>query len=226
VSSCLGIFNDPSDNIWVTYASGNDLKYFIYDKTLVTQVLAPTTIETGTAPFVNVTGVYDVSQGVFFYEVTGDIASNQYIKSNTGNSSGTVDTPYVFFRSVGLYSKIFKHNGTNYMVLTHQSDLQPTYFVVNLDQKVVAKIAPALGGGLSTTGLLAEVNLVGTDQYIFAYEYKDFVQSVAGDVTTQTGVNGATLNFSEAILNLLFQKVLFYLTFQISFYLVVYLTSF
>ena len=201
VSSCLGIFNDPSDNIWVAYASGNDLKYFIYDKTLVTQVLAPTTIETGTAPFVNVTGVFDVSQGLFFYEVTGDIASNQYIKTNTGNSSGTVDTPYVFFRSVGLYSKIFKHNGSNYMVLTHQSDLQPTYFVVNLDQKVVAKIAPALGGGLSTSGLLAEVNLVGTDQYIFAYEYKDFVQSVAGDVTTQTGVNGATLNFSEAILN-------------------------
>ena len=199
-SSCLGIFNDASNNVWIIYNEVNSVKYFIYDSSLSTPVLAPTTIETGTAPFVNVTGYVDGTMGYFFYEVSGDIPSNQYIKTSSGSVTGSVNTPYDFLRSVGLYSKIFENtNNEKFFTVTHQSDLQPTYFVVSVQGKVAAKIAPSLGGGLATTGLLAEVNEISTSKFLMAYEYKDFVQSVAGDVTTQTGVNGVNLTFNGAI---------------------------
>lgn len=200
--SCLGIFNDESDNLWCIYNEGNSVKYFIYDSTLTTQVLAPTTIETGSAPYVNVTGIIVNTYCYVFYEVTGDIPSNQYVRYANISNSGSITFTGDFMRSVGIYSKPFLDSTSQcFITLTHQSDLQPTYFLVNLDQKVVSKLAPALGGGLSTTGLLAEVNVISTDSFFMAYEYKDFVQSVAGDVTTQTGINTVSFKFAQPILN-------------------------
>jgi len=200
--SCLGIFNDESDNLWCIYNQGNSVKYFIYDSTLTTQVLAPTTIETGSAPYVNVTGIVINTYCYVFYEVTGDIPSNQYVRYANISNSGSITFTGDFMRSVGIYSKPFLDSTSQcFITLTHQSDLQPTYFLVNLDQKVVSKLAPALGGGLSTTGLLAEVNVISTDNFFMAYEYKDFVQSVAGDVTTQTGINTVSFKFAQPILN-------------------------
>lgn len=199
VSSCLSVFGDTSNNVWVAYNSGNNLKVFIRDSALTGVVLAPTVIEAGSAPFVNVAGIYDTT-GKIWYEVTGDISSNQYVKFNTCTISGTVGTPSVFLRSVGLYSKPFLNGSSVYVTVTHDSDLQPTYFIVNGSGSVVTKLAPSLGGGLSNTGLLAEVNTVSNNNYLMAYEFKDFVQSVSGDVTTQTGVNAGTLTFSAPIL--------------------------
>lgn len=198
VSSCLCVFGDTSNNVWVTYNSGNDLKYFIRDSAITGVVLAPTTIESGSAPFVNVAGIYD-GTGKIWYEVTGDISSNQYVKYNTASVSGSVGTSSVFMRSVGLFSKPFIYGSSVYITVTHDSALQPTYFVVNGSSQVVLKLAPSLGGGLSTNGMLAEVNAVSSGVYLMAYEFKDFVQSVNGDVTTQTGVNACNITFSGQI---------------------------
>lgn len=200
--SCLGLFSDASENLWCVYNEVNSVKYFIYNSSLATQILAPTVIETGTAPYVNVTGYADGASGYVFYEVTGDIPSNQYVRTASINISGTTPAPYDFMRSVGIYSKVFKNSNNRYfLTLTHESDLQPSYFVVDVNTKIVSKVAPALGGGLSTTGLLAEVNEVSTDNFFMAYEYKDFVQSVGGDVTTQTGINSVSIKFAQPILN-------------------------
>ena len=200
--SCLGIFNDESDNLWCIYNQGNSVKYFIYNSTLNTQILAPTTIETATAPYVNVTGIVIGGYCYVFYEVTGDIPSNQYVRYANISNSGSITFTSDFIRSVGIYSKPFIDSTSQcFITLTHQSDLQPTYFLVNLDQKVVSKLAPALGGGLSTNGLLAEINVISSDNFFMAYEYKDFVQSVGGDVTTQTGINTVSFKFAQPILN-------------------------
>jgi hypothetical protein len=199
-SSCLSVFGDTSNNVWIAYNSGNNLKVFIRDSALTGVVLAPTVIEAGAAPYVNVAGIYD-GTGKLWYEVTGDISSNQYVKFNTCSVSGTVGTASVFLRSVGLYSKPFIVSGSVYITVTHDSDLQPTYFVTNGSGSVVAKVAPSLGGGLSASGLLAEVSLISSNNYLIAYEFKDFVQSVAGDVTTQTGINAVTLKFAQPILS-------------------------
>lgn len=196
-STIINVFGDTSNNVWVTYVSGLDIQYFIVDFALSSTLLAPTVVDTGIVPFTNVTGVYSGSSAVIFYENPQDEVSNYFTRKNTATFAGTVGTPADFIRSVGLYSKAFIQDSNVYIVVTHESELQSTYFMVNESGSVVAKIAPSLGGGLSTTGLLAEVNTVTADVLSFAFEFKDFVTSVNGDVTTQTGVNSAFLTFGE-----------------------------
>lgn len=196
-STIINVFGDTSNNVWVTYVSGLDIQYFIVDFALSSTLLAPTVVDTGIVPFTNVTGVYSGSSAVIFYENPQDEVSNYFTRKNTATFAGTVGTPADFIRSVGLYSKAFIKDYNVYVVVTHESELQSTYFMVNESGSVVAKIAPSLGGGLSTTGLLAEVNTVTADVLSFAFEFKDFVTSVNGDVTTQTGVNSAFLTFGE-----------------------------
>lgn len=195
--TALSVFSDGSNNIWVAYVSGSNVKYFIVNFSLASTLLAPTTVEAVTA--VNVTGVYNGSQATIFYEIAGTTASDQYTRKNTAVYAGTVGTPVDFIRSVGLFSKAFVHNSLVYVVVTHESNLQSTYFMCNESGQVVAKIAPSLGGGLSTIGLLAEVNSISSSVISMAFEFKDFVTSVNGDVTTQTGVNGAFLTFGQQI---------------------------
>ena len=190
--------------MWVAYISGGFyIRYFIVNFALTSTVLAPTVVEHSVTiyPFINVTGIYNSTQAEFFFEITNDTVGNYFVEKNTGNLTGTVGTTSVLLRSVGIYSKAFVHNSISYLVLTHQSDLQSTYFLCNSSGQVVAKIAPSLGGGLSTIGLLAEVNLITSNVINFAFEFKDFVTSVNGDVTTQTGVNSAFLTFGEQIQN-------------------------
>jgi len=200
-STVVSVFADASFNVWIAYVSGSDIKYFITDFALSSTLLAPTTIDTETDEFTNVTGVYNGSGAVVFYEVTQDSVSNHFTKINTATFAGTVGTPSVLLRSVGLYSKAFVYNSSVYVVVTHESELQSTYFMVNESGQAVAKIAPSLGGGLSTTGLLAEVNTVSSNILSMAFEFKDFVTSVNGDVTTQTGVNSAFLTFGQQLQN-------------------------
>jgi hypothetical protein len=201
-SSCLGIFNDAvNSTVWVVYNEGVTAKYFIYNYALTSQILAPTLIRTGVAAFPNITGFASAGNGYVFIEVSEASPSDSSVRIANVTSAGVVNSDIVFLRSVGLYSKPFKNSaGDNLITVTHESELQPTYFVANLSGKIVCKLAPATGGGLSTTGLLAEVNQVSTDNFIMAYEFKDFVQSVGGDVTTQTGINSVNLKFGEPIL--------------------------
>lgn len=196
-ASVLSVFGDASNNVWVAYNDTNTVKYFIVDFALSSTVLAVTTIEAGSDPYVNVTGVFNSTAATIFYEVTGDTNNNQYVRKNTATLLGVVGTPSDLLRSVGLYSKAFVYDSSVYVVVTHDSELQSTYFMVNDSGSVVAKIAPSLGGGLSTNGVLSEINFITADVVNFAFEFKDFVTSVNGDVTTQTGVNSAFITFGE-----------------------------
>lgn len=72
-SNGIGIFADTSNNIWVAYNNASATKAFIMDSTLVTTVLAATTVDSGaTASGVqNVTGIYDGTRGIIFYDQPG-----------------------------------------------------------------------------------------------------------------------------------------------------------
>lgn len=59
-------------------------------------------------------------------------------------------------KDVALYSKPFNYNENSYIVISHESDLQSTYFLVNADLEVVSKANQNLGGG-NRTEQLAEV---------------------------------------------------------------------
>lgn len=84
-SACVGIFTDPSFNAWVVYNNGTTTKSFIMDSTLVTTVLAPTAIETISGVH-NITGIYDGTRGIIFYDKPGALAIGQTTGFSTAAS--------------------------------------------------------------------------------------------------------------------------------------------
>jgi hypothetical protein len=92
----------------------------------------------------------------------------------TPGNPGTAGTLADFIRSVSLASKAFTINNTPHVILTHDSNLQPTYFVGALyntlapvpNAAIVAKLVENIGGGLplgsgpEVRALLPSVNVV------------------------------------------------------------------
>ena len=136
------------------------------------------------------------------YSYDSTIPSN-YISAVTVSSAGTVGSPYVAIRSVGLASKAFIVNSTAYFLAAYQSTYQPTYFLINGSTStaaapvIVSKLAYMNGGGYVTLGL-PSVTTNGSMAQL-SYLYKDDVealntlnnpqQTTAGGIYSQTGIN-------------------------------------
>lgn len=128
------------------------------------------------------------------YSYDSAVPSN-YIKAVTVSSAGSVGSPYVVIRSVGLASKAFLMNGIYYFLSAFQSPYQPSYFLINASTStaaspvIVAKVAYQNGGGYLSLGL-PNFTLDGSTVSI-PYLYKQDVQSLATlDNTKQTSVGG------------------------------------
>lgn len=86
-SNGVGLFPDTSNNIWVVYNNATETKAFIMNSTLVTTVLAATVVDNGAgaASVKNVTGVYDGTRGIIYYDKPGGPMAGQA----TGNGTTT-----------------------------------------------------------------------------------------------------------------------------------------
>lgn len=102
-SNGIGIFSDTSNNIWVAYNNASATKAFIMNSALGTTVLAPTVVDSGgTATAVrNVTGIYDGTQGIIFYDrpglpaigqATQSAVTTNYVQPAVGATVSTVVT--------------------------------------------------------------------------------------------------------------------------------------
>lgn len=134
-----------------------------------------------------------------------------YLGGVTVTQSGTVGTPYVVLRSVGIASKAFIISGVIYFLSAYQSSFQPTYFLVNGSTSteaapvIAGKLAYENGGGYLTHGL-PSVTVTGTVAQI-AYLYKDLIealstlnnsqQTTAGGIYSQTGINLSSFNIQN-----------------------------
>lgn len=68
------IFEDDSDQLWIGFNDGTDTKAFIRNADLSTEILAVTDVETSISNAQNITGIFDGTQGIFFYDQPGDPA--------------------------------------------------------------------------------------------------------------------------------------------------------
>lgn len=195
---CITIFIDSNalaPQLWIAYYNGTSVKYFILTATLVsTPVLAPTVIET-VSDVVRVIGEAAFSSGEVWYEISNVISIDTLIRTATINNVGTVGTPAVFKRSVGISSKPFLYNGVYYFGITFDSVQQPTYFYVSQTGDIVSKAVPLNGGGLLTESLVPEAVQVTPGIITVATLQKDLLTTIGGTVYTQTGVVYSTLNF-------------------------------
>ncbi len=138
-----------------------------------------------------------------------------YINAVTVSSAGTVGTPYVAIRSVGLASKAFIVNGTVYFLAAQQSTYQPSYFLMNgstttsASPIIVSQLAYSNGNGYCTLGLPSVTITNGIAQ--LSYLYKDDVealntlnntqQTTAGGIYSQEGINLVSFNVGTAVVD-------------------------
>lgn len=146
-----------------------------------------------------------------FSEVSNDYGyantiPTNYINGVTISSAGTVGSPYVVARGIGLASKAFIVESTIYFLSSFQSPYQPSYFLINGSISTsaapapVGKLAYQNGGGYLTLGLPG-VTVTGSHAQM-PYLFKDNVQALAvtnpannssqqqtGGIYSQLGIN-------------------------------------
>lgn len=141
----------------------------------------------------NVCRVFSEVTNAYSYDST--IPSN-FINGVTVSSAGSVGSPYVVVRSVGLASKAFIVSSQVYFLSAFQSPFQPSYFVIegststSASPIIVAKLAYQNGGGYLTLGLPSVTVSVTTAS--MSYLFKQDVQALNTlsnpQLTTQGGI--------------------------------------
>lgn len=209
MSLCADTTRAPPVIYAVFYDSGSSTGYVLAVDYALNTVLPPTQVISSGTIF-NITSVAANNVCNFFYEVSnaytydGSIPTN-FINKNTITVTGTVGSPSVMARSVGLASKAFSIDDTTYMLSVQQSTFQPTYFLLNSLGQVVAKLAYENAGGYLPTGL---PNITVTDNVIKTpYLIKDLIEAVnktqgapnAAGVYSQTGINLASFTIGDFI---------------------------
>lgn len=133
------------------------------------------------------------------------VPTQENIRTNTITLSGTVGTPSVLIRSLGLASKAFVYDSEIYLVGSYSSSLQGKYFLLNGSGQVISRFSgePNLGSGLTTKSLLSSIWNVSTGVYQLAYLQVDAIsfsqvenQGVFTEVaSTQNGVMQGLFSF-------------------------------
>lgn len=140
-----------------------------------------------------------------FYDVNNTYtyapnAKTDYIQRMSITQAGVITPAITILRSVALSSKAFiDADGRTYMLVTYGEINQPTYFLIDSDGSIYARLAYSNGGGYTTDKVLPNVSILNNTYYT-PYLIKDFLVSVNKDtnlpsgaqvngIYTQTGIN-------------------------------------
>lgn len=203
--------------IWVAYYDGANIKAFALNSNF-TVALAPTLITAGitanqiTTSFSGTTleAIYEV-QNSYGYTPSPPEASDtktDYIEYNTLTLPGVAGTPTKVLRGVGIASKAIISSSLNETVLlaTYGQQLQPTYFLIDLNGNVLARLAYSNGGGYLANQIQPQINQDSTGILRMAYLFSDLLQAVnktqgnsISGVYAQKGINVASFDFDSTI---------------------------
>ena len=203
--------------IWVSWVSRSGGSFTVYTEafTLAFSVISgPGTLWVTSTSFVtlSITSVAQNNQvtvyvgHTFVYSGPGWINTPQYNADTIfvgSYTTGGVLTPMVFLvKGVTLASKALINpiNGTTYFLGFSSGQVQPTYFLIDSNGNVLAKLAYSNGAPSNLT-LLTSINQVGST-ITLAYLYKDLITPVnkttgttnVGGIYSQAGVNIATIS--------------------------------
>lgn len=115
-----------------------------------------------------------------FYEINNTYSytseATNYIETLSVTMGGVVSSATEVKRSVGLFSKPFRLNDTTYFLAAFQSSFQPSYFLLDADGNIMAKLAYSNGAGYATRGL---GNVTVSDNTAsMSYLFKDELQAI------------------------------------------------
>ncbi len=208
ISLCADLYNPTTPIIYASYIAQNggygDATVIAVDYTLQKR-MSPTLIVNTEVVAGNivcaayngvVTSVYEIFDA---YTYDSSILSYRLLRRSVTLpatvTAGTPGTETDVLRSVGIASKAFTYNGTNYLLATYYSITQPTYFLIDFAGNIYSRFAYQNGGGYLNYGL-PQAQVIG-DTVSIAYLFKDLIQSVnktqgatnSSGIYTQTGVN-------------------------------------
>lgn len=216
-SNLMSVTADTSNStavIWITFwNSGNSNGYTVAYNQSLTSILT-STLTINNIAINRLTSSANAGVVTLFYEVANTYsyspnAVSNYVSTVTCTQAGSVGTPAVALRSVGLASKAFyfSANVTSYVLVTYGGAFQPTYFLMDQSGNVVAKLAYSNGGGYAINQILPNVNLDENTVQI-GYLFKDLLASVnksqgvsaTAGIYSQLGVNLATFEFNSNVI--------------------------
>lgn len=205
-----------SNVVWISYYNLSTTTGYSLAISPQLALLSPFPVQTiASGTILNIASAAQSGVMTLFYEVSNTasgVQTNLISSVTVTQASGTVSSPVITLRSVGLASKAFIIDGVIYLLSVYNSSYQPTFFLVNgststsASPKIVSKLAYQNGRGYLTTGL-PSVTVIGTTAQV-SYLVKFLVEAVnkntnvpAGTqiagVYAQTGINLASFTLGS-----------------------------
>lgn len=202
-TECVAITNDSQDRIWISYYNATSVFALCLSYTLSATLLSATVVETLT-DVVNVSLIETaVSTMTVVYTVSNATASKYLTRKNTITLAGAAGTAAVFLRSVSQASKLFEYDDIQYTLLVHDSTLQQTYFLADLNGIIQARFSPGIGGNVLGQCQLMEPCLLTTGQFLLSTQVKSIIfqsEDSSGATASSTfGISRNTINFEPTL---------------------------
>jgi hypothetical protein len=205
------IENDSNDAIYTFYHNTTDgLQCDITTLDLATTDTV--VIEAITTQVNQITAVVDGSQTFVWYEVNAASTYNRRIKFDIVNRDATVEssgtstgTGNEFIRSVGIASKAFIGADDKFLVAVHESEFQPTYFLLKYISETQGFVSTTISkdesGGLhARRSVASNVATIGDTQRIFPSVIKTRLVSEDSEIFGLTGIQSNLLSFDDSSL--------------------------
>lgn len=189
--------SDPiNDGIYVFIGNGTNIRAFVYDPLLLgsTSVIvdAITNSRQITAVQIN-PGTVQV-----IYDVDATETYNRSVKTNTVTRAASAGTATVVSKSVSVYTKPWVESESVYFVASYESELQSTFYTMDIFGNILNRIRYQLaGGGLPKRSTAGQVLDLGSSVYAASLTVKSKLVSEEGDLFTITGVQETRLTFSS-----------------------------
>ncbi len=210
----VNVTSDDSQStpvIYVTYYDNGStlLATRAYSSSLVL-IGSEITLDAATGTLLHITGAANNMLLTVFYEEQNTYsyapnAASNFINKITTTEGGTVGSPSIILRSVGIAAKAFyfSPNDDIYLIATYGGAFQPTYFLIDQDGNIISKLAYANGVGYLSSILLPNINIDGAT-IKFGYLFKDLTTSInksqgasIAGIYSQLGVNLASYTFNN-----------------------------
>ena len=202
-SNAIGLVYDATANpalIYLAYSTATPaLRGAVYRADLTALTAAKSLDATATACR-NITGALTpgtANKAQWFYEFNNASTWKLLLETVTCTSTGTVGTPAVFKRGLGLAANAFVYGSLIYVPCTYDTVLNATYFLLDQNGNLAAKALPTQAGGKTNAqnGLATPRSYTGN--FRWAVLSKNLLNSSSGTVSYVTGVWETQIDFAN-----------------------------
>jgi hypothetical protein len=217
VDGAISVISDASNNLWIFYYAYTALNYQLFytvisaiTPTIVLPATSIAVVGAITSPLYNITAIVTGTTAQVFYE---DVNSKRTptVFYNDVTIGGVVGAQQTFCANNGLASKAFVYDGVTYVFVVYAAEYlnyvqtptgntttQATYFLLNQNKEVVAKLAPFNAGAQYQTGWLPNISSLGGSEFLLAYLIQNSATSYYGNISFNYGANLATIDLNPA----------------------------